>query len=183
MRKTFEKLLLLHPTKTKMATGMVLVGSGDIIAQNVIEKTDKHDPKRTLRLMFLGGFFLAPIQRYWIDLVLPKLASRSSKLSQSQIAIRKSLLDSFIFGSVMNTSYVGLNMYLIGEIETNKILEKMKKEQVGIVLSGWSYWIPMQIVNYRFTPLNYQMNVTQILALVWHSFLSWKAHQNIKKEK
>lgn len=183
MKKSFENLLFKHPYKTKMATGGLLVGTGDLIAQNIIEKTPKYDPERTIRLMLLGGCFLAPVQRLWIDLVLPKIAGGGKTGTKSAIAIRKSLLDSFVFGTVMNTCYVGLNMYLSGDVAKDKIVSKMKDEQFGIVLTGWSYWIPIQMINYRFVPLNYQMNATQVLALVWHSFLSWKAHKNLKHDE
>merc|ERR1711976_277109 len=115
---------------------------------------------------------LAPIQRVWIDLIMARLVKNT---------VKKSMLDNFVFGSIMNTSYVGMNMLLSGEIERSQILPKMKLEQPAIVLSGWCYWIPVQLVNYRVVPLRYQMNVAQIMALFWHSFLSWKAHNNLKR--
>jgi len=187
VKTKFKTLLKTHPTKTKMATGMVLVGTGDLNAQLFIEKSfqnpdqtpKQYDISRTIRLMCLGGFFLAPVQRFWIDLILPKIGGSGSK---STIALKKSLYDSFIFGSIMNSCYVGLNMYLSNEIPKDKIVDKMKREQFVIVVSGWSYWIPVQIINYRLVPILYQMNVTQVMAVIWHSFLSWKAHQNIKND-
>ena len=47
-----------RPLATQMAQSTVLMGLGDVIAQQLVEKTEKHDTKRTLQFMGLGCFFV-----------------------------------------------------------------------------------------------------------------------------
>ena len=37
----------------------------------------------------------------------------------------------------------------------------------------WVFWIPIQIVNFRYVPVRHQLNVVLITSVIWTAFLSF----------
>jgi len=64
---SFNKLLLKRPLATQCVTSAVLFASGDVIAQQAIQrKRAKHDFSRTARLTIYGGCLFGPPIAKWI---------------------------------------------------------------------------------------------------------------------
>lgn len=178
---TYIHLLKKYPASTKITSGAFLVGVGDVIAQKVVEKQPEWDQLRTLRFASIAFFIITPCTRTWVDVILPKLVPiKPTQKVTTKIALKKVGCDMFVFGPVITTLFVGLNMYFSGEIEKDKIIEKMKKEQGGIIQKAWCWWGPNQFINFRFVPAHLQASYIQIAALVWNTFLSWVSHHNMK---
>ena len=41
------------------------------------------------------------------------------------------------------------------------------------MVAQWSFWIPVQYLNFRFTPVRHQLNVVLTTSVVWTAFLSY----------
>ena len=52
--RIYHQILHSHPILTQAVTTGALFAAGDIIAQNIVERKDTHDWKRTGRLTFFG---------------------------------------------------------------------------------------------------------------------------------
>jgi hypothetical protein len=52
-----------------------------------------------------------------------------------------------------------------------------------LLVSNWMLWIPAQAINFRFTPVKFQVLFTNIVALVWNSYLSFSTRQLNDKDK
>lgn len=53
----YESQVVRRPIATQLTAGSVLVTVGDVLAQHAVEKTDKHDFRRTASLVLLRGIF------------------------------------------------------------------------------------------------------------------------------
>lgn len=179
--KRYVHLLKTYPACTKITSGAILVGVGDILAQLAIEKQN-WDRQRTLRFAGIAFLVVTPMTRTWVDVILPKLAPVSGNISFG-LAMKKLLLDMVLFGPVVSSAMVGLNMWFSGHVSKSEFVEKMKSEQPGIIKTAWGYWGPVQFVNFRFVPMHLQASFIQVMALFWNTFLSWKAHDNLMKDE
>lgn len=49
--------------------------------------------------------------------------------------------------------------------------------------SQWVFWIPVQLVNFRFVPVRHQLNVVLVTSIVWTALLSAWYPPTDEKEK
>ena len=48
----------------------------------------------------------------------------------------------------------------------------------------WVFWIPVQLVNFRFVPVRHQLNVVLLTSVVWTALLSaWYPPEEEEEEK
>jgi hypothetical protein len=39
-------------------------------------------------------------------------------------------------------------------------------------IAQWTFWIPIQLINFQFTPVRHQLNVVLLTSIVWTALLS-----------
>jgi hypothetical protein len=189
--RVYIQLLKTHPAKTKILSGAVIVGSGDIVAQTFIEKkpsTDTHNYKRTLRIFLVGLILIAPFNYTWLDHILPKL--NKLNLSTNKRAISKLLLDQSIAAPIACTLYIAGNSVTKKQdpIVNNSITKKqdpivnVQNKLPETVKFFWRLWAPVQFLNFRFVPQMYNMPVVQVTNFIWMSFLSYLDNREQKSE-
>nr|CAI5863049.1 unnamed protein product [Callosobruchus analis] len=54
--------------------------------------------------------------------------------------------------------------------------EEIKEKYVDILATNYKIWPAVQMVNFYFLPLKYQVLLAQSVGLLWNSYLSWKIH-------
>lgn len=178
--KFYVNLLKQHPAATKITTGAFLVGVGDTIAQKVVEKNAKWDYARTARFAGIAFFIITPCTRTWVDVILPKLVPiKPGQKVTTKLALKKVGCDMFIFGPIITTMFVSLNMYFSGEVKTSQIYGRVREIQPEIISKAWCWWGPNQFINFKFVPAHLQASYIQIAALVWNTFLSWVSHRSL----
>uniref|UniRef100_A0A672RYZ8 Mitochondrial inner membrane protein Mpv17 n=1 Tax=Sinocyclocheilus grahami TaxID=75366 RepID=A0A672RYZ8_SINGR len=160
--RSYQALMAKHPWTLQIITAGSLVGVGDVISQQLIERRGlaNHSVRRTTKMMSIGFFFVGPVVGGWYK-VLDKLVTGGTKSA----ALKKMLVDQVGFAPCFLGAFLGISGALNGlTVEEN--VAKLKR-----------LWPPVQIANFYFIPLHHRLAVVQIVAVAWNSYLSWKANK------
>lgn len=204
-RRTFFRWYNEHlersPIKTKMITGAILWGLGDIVAQvvpkfiqeneeevNEVVKSSQsvfsnYDFPRTGRAFFFGCVIHAPLAHVHYNF-LETLTIRCGVTGLGVTAF-KTIVEQFVYWSwFSNSLYHGAMGAMQGHNPTqiyNRIADVLWDTQKA----QWSFWIPVQLLNFRFVPVCHQLNVVLLTSVVWTALLSawYPPSDEMKKEE
>ncbi|XP_053878101.1 protein Mpv17 isoform X2 [Malaclemys terrapin pileata] len=139
--RSYQRLMAQHPWKVQILTAGSLVGVGDVISQQLVERRGLrgHSSRRTLKMMAIGFCFVGPVVGGWYQL-LDRLIPGNTRM----VALKKMALD---------------------------------QDYPDALLTNYYLWPAVQIANFYFIPLNHRLAVVQVVAVVWNSYLSWKANK------
>ncbi|XP_072296226.1 mitochondrial inner membrane protein Mpv17 [Eucyclogobius newberryi] len=171
--RSYQALMTRRPWTVQIITAGSLVGVGDVVSQQVIERKglSNHNVQRTAKMMCIGFFFVGPVIGSWYK-VLDKLVLGTSKSA----AMKKMLVDQLCFAPCFLGTFLGLSGALNGlTLEQN--LSKLKRDYTDALVSNYYLWPPVQIANFYFIPLQHRLAVVQVVAVIWNSYLTWKANK------
>jgi protein Mpv17 len=78
---------------------------------------------------------------------------------------------------VFAPSFIAVLVGSIGFLqEEQNILSKLKREFPDILSANYKLWPAVQLINFYFVPLNYQVVLVQIVAVAWNSYVSFKTN-------
>ncbi|XP_007241597.1 protein Mpv17 isoform X1 [Astyanax mexicanus] len=171
--RSYQLLMARRPWTVQILTAGSLVGVGDVISQQLIERRglSNHCVKRTAKMMSIGFFFVGPVVGGWYK-VLDQLITGGTK----QAALKKMLVDQVCFAPCFLATFLGISGTLNGlTVEEN--VAKLQRDYVDALISNYYLWPAVQIANFYFIPLHHRLAVVQVVAVVWNSYLSWKANK------
>ncbi|XP_010603045.1 protein Mpv17 isoform X1 [Fukomys damarensis] len=150
-----------------------LMGLGDIISQQLVERRglQGHQTKRTWTMVFLGCGFVGPVVGGWYK-ILDRLIPGTTKLD----ALKKTLLDQGAFAPC----FLGCFLPLVGTLNGLSAQDnwaKLQRDYPDALITNYYLWPAVQLANFYLVPLHYRLAVVQCVAVIWNSYLSWKAHQ------
>uniref|UniRef100_A0A3Q0R557 Mitochondrial inner membrane protein Mpv17 n=1 Tax=Amphilophus citrinellus TaxID=61819 RepID=A0A3Q0R557_AMPCI len=160
--RSYQALMTKYPWTVQIVTAGSLVGVGDVISQQLIERRGlaHHNMQRTAKMMSIGFFFVGPVVGSWYK-VLDRLVVGGTKSA----AMKKMLVDQLCFAPCFLGAFLCISGVLNGlTVEEN--VTKLKR-----------LWPPVQIANFYFIPLHHRLAVVQIVAVAWNSYLTWKANK------
>lgn len=168
----YGRLLSRYPLATKSITSAGLVGLGDLLSQGIEMWSNGEvrlpDPQRVGTMALFGGAYLGPLLHCWYSLVLGRYFPAPGFLT----VIKKTLLDQTLFAPFGCYSFfIGLTLLNGGTLEQGQI--KAHKDMWPTLLANWSIWPAVQIVNFGFIPIPYQVLVVNFVAVFWNSYLSY----------
>ncbi|CAL9132997.1 unnamed protein product [Musa textilis] len=187
----YQNCLAVHPVRTQMVSSAFLWGLGDIGAQVVTQRTLWHqsqdkkeenkeiniDWRRVATTSMFGFAFVGPIGHYWyeyLDRIIQvrlQLQPKSMKFVTSKVAA-----DGLIFGPLdllIFFSYMGL----ASGRSISQVKEDVKRDFLPALIVGGTVWPIVQVANFRFVPVRYQLLYVNLFCLLDSSFLSWIEQQ------
>ncbi|KAI9830180.1 MAG: Plasma membrane t-SNARE, secretory vesicle fusion [Phylliscum demangeonii] len=145
---------------------IVLFAVGDAMAQQGVEQVGpkKHDFARTGRMALYGGTVMGPAATIWFRFLQRRvrLPNRNAEIVARVVA------DQAIFGPTILVAFL-TSMSLM---EGSDPADKLKKTYKQALLKGWSIWPVVQLVNFKFVPLEHRLLVVNVFALGWNCYLS-----------
>ncbi|XP_023619231.1 protein Mpv17 isoform X2 [Myotis lucifugus] len=140
--RAYQRALNAHPWKVQVLTAGSLMGLGDIISQQLVERRGmrKHQISRTLTMASLGCVFVG------------------------------------CFAPCFLGSFLSLTAALNG-LSAQENWAKLQRDYPDALIANYYLWPAVQLANFYLVPLYYRLAVVQCVAVVWNSYLSWKAHQ------
>ncbi|EEF45915.1 protein Mpv17 [Ricinus communis] len=188
--KWYRNCLTLHPVKTQVISSGLIWGFGDVAAQSITnyttnkqqcqsdkEKGVKVDWKRAATTSLFGFGFVGPVGHFWYEgldhfmRLRLVLHPNSLRFVASKVAIDSILfgpLDLFVFFTYMGFS----NGKSVPQIK-----EDLKRDYLPALILEGGIWPVVQVLNFRFVPVRYQLLYVNFFCLLDSCFLSWVEQQ------
>uniref|UniRef100_A0A665VAE3 Mitochondrial inner membrane protein Mpv17 n=1 Tax=Echeneis naucrates TaxID=173247 RepID=A0A665VAE3_ECHNA len=140
--RSYQVLMSRYPWTVQIVTAGSLVGVGDVISQQLIERRGlaQHNVQRTVKMMGIGFFFVGPVVGGWYK-VLDKLVVGGTKSA----AMKKMLMDQLCFAPCFLGAFLGISGALNGlTLEEN--VKKLKRDYTDALISNYYVSFPCFLV-------------------------------------
>ncbi|XP_070500048.1 mitochondrial inner membrane protein Mpv17 [Chironomus tepperi] len=170
--RTYQRNVAKYPYTFQGVQSSILMATGDYIAQKFVENKKELDYKRSANFLligFCGGLGL----RKWYG----ALNSTFQGSNKTVCTIKKVAVDQLVFAPV----FIGTLISSIGLLQGKKPIEiktKLEAEFADILKANYKLWPAVQLMNFAFVPLNYQVVVVQIVAVLWNTYVSFKTNNS-----
>lgn len=167
--ESYLKSLKDSPAITTSISVAFLVGLGDLLSQQVIEKLGwaKHNIFRSLKMITLGGLVAAPFIRNWF-MTLDYLYPGDSFF----VTLKKVVTDQVCFAPFIN----GL-MFILSDKIDGKSNEEVKKNlstnYISAMKVNYMLWPAVQLVNFSLIPANLRVIFVNFIAIFWNCYLAF----------
>lgn len=62
------------------------------------------------------------------------------------------------------------------------VAKKLELEFPDILVTNYKIWPAIQLLNFYFVPLNYQVVLVQIVAVAWNTYISFKTNSQSNED-
>lgn len=167
--RAYNRIMVKQPFLTQCVTCGLLVASGDVISQKVIENQPQLNIERTVKFAAFGLLYIGPAISIWYRFLDRSFGVKKFLLKPWQ----KVIADQTIFSPQINL----LAIPVLGLLNSNS-LEQMKdnvrNNYVDIMIANYKIWPAVQMVNFYLVPLNYRVVFASFFSLIWNTYYTWK---------
>ncbi|XP_014503682.1 PXMP2/4 family protein 2 isoform X3 [Vigna radiata var. radiata] len=189
--KWYQNCLAVHPVKTQVISSGLIWGAGDIAAQAVTHYTAKahatmdEDDNKELKINWkrvsttslFGLGFVGPVGHYWYEgldrYIRLKLMLKPNSF---RFVATKVAVDGFIFGPLDLLVFFTYMGFSSGK-SVPQIKEDVKRDFLPAFVLEGGIWPIVQVANFRFIPVRYQLLYVNFFCLLDSCFLSWVEQQ------
>ncbi|KAL3446739.1 hypothetical protein BJX65DRAFT_278476 [Aspergillus insuetus] len=166
MFRWYQTKLAKQPILTASVTSAVLFGSGDVLAQQAVDRRgwEKHDMARTGRMFFYGGAVFGPAATTWFGILQRHVVLKNPKAT---IAARVAA-DQLFFAPIHLSFFLGS----MAVMEGKDPIEKWKAGFAPGYKANLALWPMVQGFNFGLVPLEYRVLVVNVVSLGWNCILS-----------
>ncbi|TFA98299.1 Protein SYM1 [Trichoderma ghanense] len=159
--------LAARPFLTQGVTTAVLFATGDITAQQLVEKRGikGHDTSRTSRMALYGGCVFGPVATTWLGFLARRVRLRNARVE----TLARVAADQLLFAPVM----IGVFLSSMATMEGKSAKERLDQTWWPALKANWVLWPAVQFVNFTFLPLQYRLLFANVISIGWNSYLSW----------
>ncbi|KAJ5128257.1 hypothetical protein N7448_001974 [Penicillium atrosanguineum] len=166
MLRWYQSKLAKRPILTASITSAVLFGSGDVLAQQAVDRRGlaKHDFSRTGRMALYGGAVFGPVATKWFSILQHHVVLKSTATT----TLARVACDQFLFAPVQLTCFLSS----MAIMEGSSPMEKLKSSWGPAYKANLFVWPFVQGANFAFVPLELRVLVVNVVSLGWNCFLS-----------
>lgn len=163
----YNAKLAARPFLTQSVTTAVLFATGDVTAQQLVDKRGikDHDLKRTGRMALYGGCVFGPVATTWFGLLARRVVHPNRKIE----ILARVACDQLAFAPVM----IGVFLSSMATMEGTSAKARLDKSWWPALQTNWLVWPFVQMVNFGFMPLQYRLLFANIVSIGWNSYLSF----------
>ena len=186
----YSNKLETQPFLTKGLTSGFIAGLGDFLCQLVSSSNPSltqskrgvssvwdflfvnengWDIPRTIRFCIIGTFWVAPVTHVWYRTLSMRLVPGPSTAGR---VTRRVALDQLGFGPIFTTSFMSWLWFLEGRVD---VVKQLQVAIPDMIVAGWTLWIPAMSINFSIVPIKYQVLFSNVVALIWNVYLSYKS--------
>ncbi|KZC05148.1 Protein Mpv17 [Dufourea novaeangliae] len=168
--KLYKKLLTKYPLRVQAIQAGTLMALGDQIAQNLVERKRIQDLDlvRTAQFASIGFFIAGPVTRTWYEILDKHIGSKGGT-----VVFKKVCYDQLLFAPTFLLVLLSAIGFLQGnDIQNLKV--KLGNEYTDILKSNYKIWPMVQLLNFYYIPLQYQVLIVQSVALLWNTYISYR---------
>lgn len=189
--KWYQNCLAVHPVKTQVISSGLIWGAGDIAAQAVTHYTSKthvtmdEDEKKEFKINWkrvsttslFGLGFVGPVGHYWYEGLDRFIRLRLMlKPNSVRFVATKVVVDGFLFGPLDLLVFFTYMGFSTGK-SVPQIKEDVKRDFLPAFVLEGGIWPVVQVANFRFIPVRYQLLYVNFFCLLDSCFLSWVEQQ------
>ncbi|KAL6212584.1 PREDICTED: protein Mpv17-like [Fragaria vesca subsp. vesca] len=193
--KWYQNCLVSHPVKTQVISSGLIWGVGDIAAQTITHSTANKDNqiqtqthqgedeelkinwRRVIKTSLFGFGFVGPVGHLWYQGLDRYIKSRLLlKQNSFRFVASKVAIDGFLFGPLDLLVFFTYMGFAAGK-SVPQIKEDVKRDFLPAFVLEGGIWPIVQVVNFRFVPVRYQLLYVNVFCLLDSSFLSWLEQQ------
>ncbi|XP_052188607.1 uncharacterized protein LOC127798981 [Diospyros lotus] len=188
--KWYQRCLAVHPVKTQMISSGLIWGVGDIAAQAVTHSTArkrhqisdgdeelKINWRRVATTSFFGFGFVGPVGHFWYEGLDRFIKSRLHLQPKSpRFVASKVAFDGIIFGPLDLLVFFTYMGFSTGK-SASQVKEDVKRDFVPAFIMEGGIWPILQVANFRYVPVRYQLLYVNFFCLLDSCFLSWVEQQ------
>jgi len=182
----YRTALTKRPILTQCLSTSFLFAAGDVIAQQAVERRRDyndddgdgdgwpiHNPYRTLRMAIYGGGVFGPLVVNWY-----KFLQRAVRIPNSPNLeiVSRVALDQAVFTPVNLTLFfssmatmegiMGDDRKKMQGLDTReRVRRKLQDNWLQGLKANWTVWPGVQLVNFRFVPLEHRLLVVNLVSL------------------
>ncbi|PWA40272.1 mpv17/PMP22 [Artemisia annua] len=186
----YQNCLAVHPLKTQVISSGVIWGFGEIAAQSVThltvvnKKTTNEDNKelhinwrRVATTSLFGMAFVGPVGHFWYEGLDRFLKTKLQYQPKSmRFVATKVALDGIIFGPLDLFVFFTYMGFASGKT-IKQVKEDVKRDFLPALILEGGIWPIVQVANFRFVPVRYQLLYVNSFCLLDSCFLSWLEQQ------
>ncbi|KAF5461589.1 hypothetical protein F2P56_017670 [Juglans regia] len=188
--KWYQNCLAVHPVKTQVISSGIIWGFGDIAAQTITNYTAKrhhqvqHEDKklkinwkRVATTSLFGFGFIGPVGHFWYEGLDRFIRFRLLLQPNSfRFVATKVAVDGIIFGPLDLLVFFTYMGFSTGK-SAPQIKEDVKRDFLPALILEGGIWPILQVANFRYIPVRYQLLYVNFFCLVDSCFLSWIEQQ------
>ncbi|XP_043685498.1 protein Mpv17 [Vespula pensylvanica] len=174
--KSYQKLLSKYPVRIQAMQAGILMGLGDQLSQNLIERRKFKDLDfvRTSHFASIGFFIAGPATTTWYRILDKYIGSKGGV-----IVVKKVLCDQLLFAPTF-LSILLVSIGLLQGSNINSLKHKLETSYFEILINNYKIWPMVQLVNFYFIPLQYQVLLVQSVALLWNTYISYITNTKVR---
>ncbi|CAD6499754.1 BgTH12-03862 [Blumeria graminis f. sp. triticale] len=165
MLRWYQMKLATRPYLTQSITSSILFATGDTMAQQIMEKkgVGNHDVARSGRMALYGSMF-GPVASRWFGFLQTRIVLKNKNL---EILARVASDQTFFAGT--NLFCFLSSMAIMEGIDPK---EKLEKTYFTALTKNWMVWPFVQVVNFKFVPLQHRVLLVNMVSVGWNCYLS-----------